>query len=190
MVAAPNLRTEADWHDLRLLIRNRAVLAGPTRLSSGLKSEYYLETDQVTLTAVGAPLVGRLMCALTADWRFEAAGGLTTAANPIALAMTHIRSASGRPLDTFVVRAQGKTHGLEQRVEGPSITSREVVIIDVNQGGDPAINLHTIVKSVIALGAIPVGIAALIDTGVGSHPTIERLRLPYRAVYTLADLAA
>jgi orotate phosphoribosyltransferase len=67
---------------------------------------------------------------LTRDLEFDAVGGLTLGADPVATSMLHAAAAAGERLDAFVVRKAGKAHGLQQRIEGPSIAGRRVLIVE------------------------------------------------------------
>ena len=114
----------ADREDLIKHILDLAVVHGKVTLASGKEADYYVDLRRVTLDGAAAPVVGRVMRELTADWDFEAAGGLTLGADPVAVAMLHAAAAAGERLDAFVVRKAGKAHGLQQRIEGPSIEGR------------------------------------------------------------------
>ena len=97
-------------------IKDKAVVHGKVTLSSGLEADYYVDLRRITLSAQAVPLVGRVLLDLTADWDFDAVGGLTMGADPVATAMLHAAAAQGRRLDAFVVRKQAKAHGLQRRV--------------------------------------------------------------------------
>ena len=81
-----------------------AVVHGRVTLSSGKEADYYVDLRRVTLSGSAAPLVGRAMLELTADLEFDAVGGLTMGADPVATAMLHAAAADGQALDAFVVR--------------------------------------------------------------------------------------
>lgn len=170
-----------DRDELLQLIKDIAVVQGAVTLSSGLQADYYIDLRRITLHRVAAPLVGRVMRELTADWTYEAVGGLTLGADPVASAMMH---ASGGAVDAFVVRKAGKAHGMQQRVEGPSISGRRVVVVeDVSTtGGSPL----TGVEGAREAGADVVGVALIVDRG--GKAAIEAAGLPFRAAYTLNDL--
>lgn len=102
-------------------ILNKAVVHGKVILSSGKEADYYVDLRRVTLDSVAAPLVGEVMLELTKDWDFDAVGGLTLGADPVATAMMHVAASKGRKLDSFVVRKAEKAHGLQRRIEGPEI---------------------------------------------------------------------
>jgi orotate phosphoribosyltransferase len=170
-----------DRDDLLDLISELAVVHGRVTLSSGREADYYIDLRRITLHAAAAPLVGRVLREVTADWTFEAVGGLTLGADPVAAALLH---APGRPLDAFVVRKSEKAHGMQQRIEGPSVTGRRVVVVeDVSTtGGSPL----TAVAAVREAGGEVVGVATIVDRG--ARAAIEAAGLPYRSAYTLADL--
>ena len=120
-------------------IKDKAVVHGKVTLSSGLEADYYVDLRRVTLDGEAAPLVGQVMLDLTADLEFDAVGGLTMGADPVAGAMLHAAAARGRKLDAFVVRKAAKAHGLQRRIEGPDIKGRRVLVVEDTSttGGSP-----------------------------------------------------
>src|SRR5512132_532419 len=110
-----------DRDDLLKLVRDLAVVSGRVTLSSGQVADWYVDLRRLTLHHAGAPLVGRVMLDLVADWDFDAVGGLTLGADPVAAAMLHAAAARGQALDAFVVRKADKTHGMQRRIEGPDV---------------------------------------------------------------------
>ena len=77
-------------------ILKKAVVHGKVILSSGKEAEYYVDLRRVTLDSTAAPLVGEVMLDLTKDLDFEAVGGLTLGADPVATAMMHVAAGKGR----------------------------------------------------------------------------------------------
>lgn len=73
-------------------IRDLAIVHGRVKLASGKEADYYVDMRRVTLDGLASPLVGRVMRELVADWDFEAVGGLTLGADPVATAMLHAAS--------------------------------------------------------------------------------------------------
>ena len=61
-----------------------AWCASGSRCRRAPQSDYYVDMRRVTLDHRAAPLIGRLMRVLTADWSYAAVGGLTLGADPIA----------------------------------------------------------------------------------------------------------
>jgi orotate phosphoribosyltransferase len=173
-----------DRDDLRKFISDLAVVRGRVVLSSGREADWYVDLRRVTLHHQAAPLVGRVLLDLTADWEFDAVGGLTLGADPVALSMLHAAAAAGRPLDAFVVRKQGKAHGLQRRIEGPDVSGRRVLAVeDTSTTGGSVLNA---VEALREAGAEVVGVAVIVDRGAGD--AVQAAGLAYRAAYTLADL--
>jgi len=172
--------------ELRELIRTLAVVHGKVTLSSGKEADYYVDLRRITLDGQAAPLVGRVMLDLVRDWEFEAVGGLTLGADPVATSMLHARAAAGARLDAFVVRKQGKAHGLQRRIEGTDVAGRRVLAVeDTSTTGGSVL---TAVEALQEAGAEVVGVAVIVDRGTGAKERVEALGLPYRHAYDLSDL--
>lgn len=168
------------------LVRSQAIVHGQVTLSSGKQADYYVDLRRTTLSAAAAPLVGQVMLELTADLDFDAVGGLTMGADPIAAAMLHQAAAQGRQVDAFVVRKEAKAHGLQRQIEGPDITGRRVLIVEDTSttGGSPLAALAAVREA----GAIPVGVATIADRDTGAAEKIEAEGVPYRYAFSLQDL--
>jgi len=175
-----------DREQLLSLIRDLAVVHGRVTLSSGREADYYLDLRRITLSGLAAPLVGRVMLELTDDVEYDAVGGLTMAADPIATAMLHAAAAQGRRLDAFVVRKEAKAHGLQRRVEGPDLDGRRVLVVEdtTTTGGSPLAALAACRE----VGAEVVGVATIADRATGAAEKIAAEGVLYRFAYSLAEL--
>ena len=174
----------SDREALRQQIIDKAVVHGKVILSSGREADYYVDLRRVTLDAEAAPLIGRVMRDLTSDWDYAAVGGLTLGADPVATAMLHAGADRGERIDAFVVRKEGKAHGLQRRIEGPDITGRRVLAVeDTSTTGSSVL---TAVDALREAGAEVVGVAVIVDRGAGD--AVREAGLDYRAAYSLADL--
>ncbi|HRA76797.1 MAG TPA: orotate phosphoribosyltransferase, partial [Propionicimonas sp.] len=111
-------------------VKTLAVVHGRVRLASGREADYYVDLRRVTLDGVAAPLVGAVMRELVADLDFEAVGGLTLGADPVAVAMLHDAAHDGGRLDAFVVRKDAKAHGLQRRIEGTEVAGRRCLVVE------------------------------------------------------------
>jgi orotate phosphoribosyltransferase len=175
-----------DTAELIERIKALAIVRGTVTLSSGRTADYYVDLRRVTLDGAVAPLIGRVMRALVTDWEFEAAGGLTLGADPVATAMMHAAAAAGDRLDAFVVRKEGKAHGLQQRIEGPVVTGRRVLAVE-----DTSTTGASVLTAVAALreaGANVIGVAVIVDRNTGAKEAVEAAGLPYRAAISKRDL--
>ena len=142
---------------LREQILNKAVVHGKVILSSGKEADYYVDLRRVTLDSAAAPLVGQVMLDLTKDLDYEAVGGLTLGADPVATAMMHVAAKNGQKLDAFVVRKAEKAHGLQRRIEGPDVKGKRVLAVeDTSTTGGSVL---TAVEALKEAGAIVVGVA-------------------------------
>jgi len=181
------MSAETDRAELAEWIKKLAVVRGQVTLASGRQADYYVDMRAVTLDGRSAPLVGRVMLDLVRDLEFDAVGGLTMGADPVALAMLHAQAAASAPaLDAFVVRKEAKTHGLNKRIEGPSVAGRRVLVVEDTSttGGSPL----TAVEALREAGATVVAVAVVVDRNAGAREAIEAAGLEYRAAFGLADI--
>ena len=172
-------------HDLlKDEIIKKAVVHGKVILSSGKEADYYVDLRRITLDHVAAPLVGEVMLSLVSDLEFDAVGGLTLGADPVATAMMHVAAKNGRALDSFVVRKEGKAHGLQRRIEGPDVAGKRVLAVeDTSTTGGSVL---TAVEALKEAGAIVVGVAVIVERG--AKDAIEAAGYKYYAAYQLSDL--
>lgn len=165
------------------LVTELAVVHGRVILSSGREADYYIDGRLPTLHHEAAPLIGVLLRQLTADWDFDAAGGLTLGADPVASAIMH---APGRPIDAFVVRKEAKAHGLQRRIEGPAVMGKRVLAVeDTSTTGGSVLQA---VDALVEAGATVVGVATIIDRHTGAAEAVAARGLPYRYLLDLTDL--
>lgn len=172
-----------DREKLLAEIKNKAVVRGKVILSSGQEADSYLDLRRITLDGVAAPLVGNVLLELTADLDYDAVGGLTLGADPVAAAMLHAAAAQGRALDAFVVRKAQKVHGLQRRIEGPDVKGRRVLALeDTSTTGG---SVMTAVEALREEGAEIVAVVTIVERGAA--PRLAEEGLEYRYAYSLSD---
>jgi orotate phosphoribosyltransferase len=160
---------------LREEIKNKAVVHGKVILSSGKEADYYVDLRRVTLDHIAAPLVGEVMLELTKDLDYEAVGGLTLGADPVATAMMHVAARNGKA---------EKAHGLQRRIEGPDVVGKRVLAVeDTSTTGGSVL---TAVEALKEAGAIVVGVAVIVERG--AKQAILDAGYEYRAAFQPADL--
>ena len=88
------------------LLRTRSFQEREVTLSSGLKSNFYIDCKQVSLDAEGAALIGALFHEVIEQVAPEAVavGGLTLGADPLATATSILSFQAGKPRAAFIVR--------------------------------------------------------------------------------------
>jgi orotate phosphoribosyltransferase len=174
----------SSYDALKNQITSKAVVHGKVILSSGKEADYYVDLRRITLDHEAAPLVGEVMLELTKELDFDAVGGLTLGADPVATAMMHVAASNGRALDSFVVRKEGKAHGLQRRIEGPDVAGKRVLAVeDTSTTGGSVL---TAVEALKEAGAIVVGVAVIVERG--AKDAIEAAGYKYFAAYSLQDL--
>ncbi|MDO4687242.1 MAG: orotate phosphoribosyltransferase [Corynebacterium sp.] len=169
--------------DLAGLVRELAVVHGKVTLSSGMEADYYVDLRRATLHHQASRLIGELLRELTADWEYDAVGGLTLGADPVAASIMH---ADGRPVDAFVVRKEAKKHGMQRRIEGPDVRGKKVLVVEdtTTTGNSPL----TAVAALREAGAEVVGVATVVDRKTGAGDVIAAEGLEYRFLLGLEDL--
>lgn len=164
------------------LVKELAVVHGRVTLSSGKEADYYVDLRRATLHREASALIGELLRELTADWDYAHVGGLTLGADPVATAIMH----AGEGVDAFVVRKEAKKHGMQRRIEGPSIEGARVLVVEdtTTTGNSPL----TAVAAVREAGATVVGVATVVDRATGAKDVIEAEGVEYRSLLGLEDL--
>jgi orotate phosphoribosyltransferase len=100
--------------------------------------------------------------------------------------MLHAAAAAGDTLDAFVVRKQGKAHGLQRLIEGSPVQGRRVLAVeDTSTTGASAL---TAVAALRDAGAEVIGVAVIVDRDTGARERIEAEGLPYRFAVSAHDL--
>ncbi|MCT1555847.1 orotate phosphoribosyltransferase [Corynebacterium sanguinis] len=170
-------------NELAQLVKDLAVVRGKVTLSSGREADYYVDLRRATLHHRASALIGQLLRELTDDLTFDAVGGLTLGADPVAAAIMH---APGRDIDAFVVRKEAKKHGMQRRVEGPSISGKRVLVVEdtTTTGNSPL----TAVEACRAEGAEVVAVATVVDRATGAAEVLREAGLEYRYLLGLEDL--
>ncbi len=165
---------------------------GEFTLSSGAKSDYYIDCRTTTLHAQGAALTGRVFLDLIRQqgWQAEAVGGLTMGADPIVVATSIISvQQAGSPIHGFLVRKAEKAHGMGRRIEGFQQTGARVVIVDdVCTTGSSTIQG---IEAAREFGFNIVGVACLVERlEAKGRPAVEKAAAPAKfiSVFTSDDV--
>jgi orotate phosphoribosyltransferase len=170
------------------LLRTLAFQEREVTLSSGLKSNFYIDCKQVSLDAEGHFLIGQLGRALIQDIAPEAlgVGGLTLGADPIASAIATMSFLAGRPLHAFIVRKEPKGHGTAQWVEyGSRLPSNAKVVVVEDVVTTGASTLRAIERARLA-GLQVVHVLALVDRLEGGADAVNA-EVPLTPLFTKKD---
>lgn len=175
------------------LLATKSFRLGEFTLSSGGKSDYYIDCRTTTLHAQGAELTGQVFLELIQQqgWQPQAVGGLTMGADPIVVATSVISSQAGVPIHGFLVRKAEKAHGMGRRVEGFQEKGARVVIVDdVCTTGGSTIQA---IEAAREFGFNIAGVACLVERlEAGGRPAVEKAAAPAKfiSVFTSNDVKA
>src|SRR3989339_807424 len=123
----------------KLLKATGAVKFGEFTLSSGKKSDFYVDCRKVTLHPQGAKLIGKIILEKIKGLKIDAVGGMTMGADPIIGAVITLSDLPG-----FIVRKKAKEHGTKQKIEGIIEKGFNVLIVeDVATTGASALEAIT-----------------------------------------------
>lgn len=132
---------KADWKRLRELIFRLSYREGSFTLTSGKRSDFYIDCKQTTLSAEGAYLCGKLLFKRMSEAAEDIAGvgGMTLGADPLVTAVSIVSFLEGRPIPAFIIRKEKKGHGTGSWIEGKSNIPRgaKVALVEdvVTTGG-------------------------------------------------------
>ena len=181
-----NMSAEDCKKRLFVLLKTQAFFKGDFTLSSGKKSNYYLDARLVTLSAEGAFLCGRLLPDLVKEHKPTAIGGPTLGADPMVGAVGAVSFLEKKPVKTFIIRKEAKGHGKGRMVEGPELTANDrIVIID-----DVATTGKAFLHSLDALaldGLKPAACACIIDRQDGAREALAARGVALHALFTAAE---
>ena len=124
-----------ERNELIALLKEKSYRKGEFMLSSGKKSEHYVNCKPMTLTGKGLTYVCAMMLEHIED-DIVAVGGLTLGADPLVSALPCISWAHKvpkEPLVGLIVRKEQKGYGANAWIEGklPPKGSKVVVVEDV-----------------------------------------------------------
>ncbi|HEY6338599.1 MAG TPA: orotate phosphoribosyltransferase [Candidatus Sulfotelmatobacter sp.] len=169
------------------LLAHKSFRLGEFQLSSGGRSDYYIDCRTTTLDAKGSRLTGEVFLAeiRRSKWKAQAIGGLTMGADPIVSAVSVV---SGN-LHGFLVRKAEKQHGTGQRIEGFHEKGARVVIVDdVCTTGGSTIQA---IEAAREFGFEVVGVMCLVEREeANGRPYVEKAAAPARfvAVFTAKEV--
>lgn len=163
----------------KLLKDTGAVKTGEFTLSSGKKSNFYVDCRKVTLHPQGAKLIGKIILDKIKGLKVAAIGGLTLGADPITSAVVTLSDIPG-----FIVRKKAKEHGTQQRIEGIIAKGFNVVIVeDVATTGASALQA---IEAVEAIGAKVVKVIAVVDREEGAKEALKNY--DFEPIFLKSDL--
>lgn len=168
------------------LICQVAYKEGDFALSSGQKSDYYINGKQVTLHAQGGLMVARVLLDMLPAGTVGV-GGLTLGADPMVSAVSVAGAYEGRSITPLIVRKEAKGHGTQAYIEGPTLPEGSTVVIleDVVTTGASAMQA---VERLRAAGYVVDEILSLVDREQGGRALYEASGLSFRPIFTIDQI--
>ncbi|MGI9033715.1 MAG: orotate phosphoribosyltransferase [Acidimicrobiales bacterium] len=179
-----------DAAELRLrvleVVRERGYVRRdePFQLSSGAWSHDYVDAKRALAGGTELRLAAQAVVAMAAERgiSFDAIGGLTMGADPLAYAVAVLCGAGW-----FSVRKEAKGHGRGRRIEGAELGPGVKVVVaeDVTSTGRAMIQALDAIEEA---GARAVLAVTLVDRGDAAAPAIAARGVPYAPLATYRDL--
>jgi orotate phosphoribosyltransferase len=168
------------------LLNQEALKRGKFVLSSGKKSNYYLDGRIITLSPQGAYLVASIILDMLKDEVLDAIGGPTLGADPITGALAILSYLNGRPIKTFIVRKQAKEHGTQQQIEGPALKkgNRVILIDDVATSGKAILEAKQVLDKI---GVIAKKAIVIVDRNQGAADNLAKTGIKLESIFKIAD---
>ncbi len=175
------------YPQLAELLKKKSLKFGRFVLASGRESTYYIDGRLTSFDPAGAALIAEAVLKEIEGLPVDAVGGMDMGATPIVGAVACRSHYIGRPLPTFVVRKEVKSHGTQKKIEGPlpAAPCKVVIIDDVVTSGE------SIIKAIDAAegqGCQILLAISVLDRNAGAAETLAKRGIAYRPLVTLSDL--
>jgi orotate phosphoribosyltransferase len=174
--------------ELQTYLLEYSLRFGDFTLTSGRKSDYYIDGKQTTLRSRGAYLVARLILDELKDAGVDAIGGPTLGADPVIGAVVALAALENIPLIGFIVRKEAKGHGTLRLIEGPLQSDMRVAVFDdvVTTGG----SLKHAIDQIEAAQCTVDKALAIVDRQEGARQNFAQWGYPFHAIFTIDELRA
>lgn len=191
--------TEAERIRLRgrlvdILKTNTTVLTkerGPKPLSSGLDSYVYVNLRDVLSRRLQRSVVDNLLLDAVQQnylrYMPDLVGGMATGSIYPAHTLMYYAEDIGLKLDMFTVRPEATKEGAESTVEGPLVSTRQVLVVDDVITTGQAV--YKVLQTAQARGAAAIGVLCVLDRSFGlARAILKRADVKFVSLVRLEDL--
>ena len=180
-------RLDAQRKELLGLLKSYAYKKGEYTLSSGKKSEHYVNCKPVTLSARGITLASLLMLK-EVDTPYVA--GLTLGADPLVSGVALVSALENKMINALIVRKEAKGHGTQAWIEGllpPEKTEITVLEDVITTGGSAVKAVHKLRDA----GYVVNRIVSIVDRqeGTEADDLMKKEGLELYSIFKLQELA-
>ena len=170
--------------ELLSMLKEKAYRKGEFTLSSGKKSEHYINCKPVTLTGRGLTLTSLLMLK---EVETDVVGGLTLGADPLVSGVSLVSALDGRMVNALIVRKEPKGHGTGAWIEGllPPEGTKVTVLEDVVTTGGSAIKAAEKLRDA---GYVVDRVVSIVDSQEGGKDAMMEAQLELCSLFQLPEL--
>ena len=171
--------------ELLELIKERGYRKGDFTLSSGKKSEHYVNCKPIILTGRGLTLTSLLMLK---EVQTNVVAGLTLGADPLVSGVSLVSALDGRMVNALIIRKEPKGYGTASQIEGqlPVKGSKITVLEDVVTTGGSSIKAVKVLRDE---GYIVDRVVSIVDRQEGGKDAMIEENLELRSLFTIEDLS-
>ena len=174
--------------ELLELLKKDAYKKGEYTLSSGKKSEHYVNCKPVTLSGRGLTLASLLMLQ---EVKTSYVAGLTLGADPLVSGLSLVSALDSRLVNGLIVRKEAKGHGTQAWIEGllPSEGTVITVVEDVITTGGSAIKA---VEKLRDAGYVVNTVVSIVDRQEDdeANSAMKLSGLELKSIFTLDEIAS
>ena len=166
------------------LIKERGYRKGDFTLSSGKKSEHYVNCKPIILTGRGLTLTSLLMLK---EVQTNVVAGLTLGADPLVSGVSLVSALDGRMVNALIIRKEPKGYGTASQIEGPLPVkgSKITVLEDVVTTGGSSIKAVKVLRDE---GYIVERVVSIVDRQEGGKDAMMDNDLELCSLFTIEDL--
>ena len=170
--------------ELLELLKKYAYKKGEFTLSSGKKTDHYVNCKPVTLTGRGLTLISMMMLE---HIKTDVVAGLTLGADPLVSGVSVVSALDRRLVNGLIVRKEAKGHGTQAWIEGPlpKEGTKITVLEDVTTTGGSAIKA---VEKLREAGYVVDRVVTIIDREEGADALMKETELELCSIFKLSDL--
>ena len=171
--------------ELLELIKKWGYRKGDFTLSSGKKSEHYVNCKPIILTGRGLTLTSLLMLN---EVETSVVAGLTLGADPLVCGVSLVSALDGRLVNALIIRKEPKGYGTASQIEGqlPVKGSKITVLEDVVTTGGSSIKAVNVLRD---QGYVVDRVVSIVDRQEGGKDAMIEANLELRSLFTIEDLS-
>jgi orotate phosphoribosyltransferase len=167
-------------------LKKNSILKGDFTLSSGEKSNYYIDARISTLSSESLGIIAEIFYSKISERGISFVGGPTIGADPIVGAILNKSYSNNEDLKGFLVRSGEKKHGTKKIIEGPNIENSQVAIVEdvVSTGG----SIQSAIKEIEKQGSKVVLILSIVDREMGAVEKFANEGIEYIPIFAISEL--